>query len=924
MSRRWNLALALSSLFFAFGSWSSRADFLNPVEVVFVSTGAASKDALIDDANLSDPPSPSSIHPASAGKWTSAAGSIRQEIIVDLGDAYSLTQIYLWNFQGDTTIGLKDVEIQTSPDSDYTTAHFTAVATVSLTEGGEEAQTFDITATDARLVRLRILSNWGQGFTVGLGALRFETGTIAGHVPAVSILSPAQGDTLTVGANVVLSAKVEDADNDIAKVEFFDGTDLLGTVVSAPYSFTVAGGFKFGDHEIRAVATDKTGKVGWFSVDVSARENTGGKIIQIDDNADIGDGINQISYSPGWNLAPGDATDPRFNHNDHYSFTKDSYFEVKFFGTKIDIYSTVASHHGLGSAQIDGGDPVDISYAAEQRGEQKFIWGSPTLPNREHVLRVTVKSGAVVTADRFDVTVPDTTITQIDDNADIGDGVNQITYSSGWNLAPGDATDPRFNHNDHYSFTKDSYFEVKFFGFKIEIYSTVASHHGLGSAQIDDGEPVDISYAAQQRGEQKFIWSSPVLPNRVHILRVTVKSGAVVTADRFDVFSSSAGGADLAGVSKVIAKPGSFQIDFKDFGTSLVDAATMQLSIDGKKVSSNPTKTLDTTTLLYTPTSAFLPGSQHTYAVSGHDTIGNALTTQGTFTIPVPPFPLTGLAGPKGTAGNWGFRTVWKAGLVNNLDGAVVVAGKSAAAVFGGKFQDTTVPLLNLGESTNPRSYGLFQDDIPLPAEAVGVTANDFVVIAHGYVKIPIAGDWTIGVHSDEGFALRFIGAPFESVSGLGLIDPSYPEYMFNGNNTTDSNTRGILRNLDAGVYEIEFLGWERTGVAHYEVYAANGAYSEDADTEDWKLVGDAEGLALVDRPKVAPAISSIKLNNGNVVITFTSSADSSAHQLLESSDLTNWKVSANAVIVKGAGGVFTATVVGGAGGARYYRLSLP
>jgi len=275
----------------------------------------------------------------------------------------------------------------------------------------------------------------------------------------------------------------------------------------------------------------------------------------------LGDGLNQIKYSDGWNLAPGEASDPRFLHNDHYSFTKDSYFEVRFVGTKIDIYATVASHHGLGTAQIDGGDPVDINYAAEQRGEQKFIWSSPTLPNREHVLRVTVKSGAVVTADRFDITVPATRIVQIDDNADIGDGINQIKYSDGWNLAPGEASDPRFQHNDHYSFTKDAYFEVrfigtkielyatvasdpryqhndhysftkdayfevKFFGTKIELYATVASHHGLGSAQIDGGPAVDISYAAAQRGEQKFIWASPVLPNRLHVLRVTVKSGA--------------------------------------------------------------------------------------------------------------------------------------------------------------------------------------------------------------------------------------------------------------------------------------------------------------------------------------------------------------------------------------------------------------
>ena len=901
---------------------TSQAAFLKPTAVVYVSTGADSAPALIDDANLSDPPSPSSTHDESAGRWT-GPGSIKQDIVLDLGQSYSLTKVYLWNYQGDTTAGLKDVEIQVSPDSDYATAKFTAVALASLSEGGSQAQTFDIVATDARLVRLKILSNWGQGYTVGLGAVRFESGTISGNVPTVSLLSPVQGDTVTVGSEVIISAKVADKDNDIDKVEFFDGTKLLGTDTSDPYSYPVTGGFTFGEHEIRAVATDKSGKSGWWTVTINARQDSGGKIIQIDDNRDIGDGVNQIKYSDGWNLAPGEDSDPRFLHNDHYSFTKDSYFEVKFVGTKIDIYATVASHHGLGTAQIDGGEPVDISYAAAQRGEQRFIWSSPTLANREHVLRVTVKSGAVVTADRFDVTVPETTLTQIDDTADEGDGVNQIKYSDGWNLAPGETSDPRYMHNDHYSFTKDSYFEVKFLGTKIDIYATVASHHGLGTAQIDGGDAVDISYAAAQRGEQKFIWSSPVLPNRVHVLRVTVKSGAVVTADRFDIYSTGDSG-DLAGVSKLITKPSSFQIDFKDFQTSIVSATSMELRIDNQKVDVKPVKTGDTTTLLFVPASRFQPGSQHTYAVIGQDTNGNPLSTQGTFTIPSPPFPETGLGEPRGTAGQWGFRTVWNAGLINNLEGAVEAAGKPGHTGFTGKVHDTTVPLINFGESTNPDTAGLIPGDIPLPAESQGLTANDFVVLAHASVKIPTAGDWTIGVHSDEGFALRFIGATFASVSGAGLIDASYPEYMFNGNNTTDSNTRGILTNLAAGVYQVELIGWERTGVAFYEVYAAKGAFVEDADSPDWKLIGEPGGLELVQGAATAPTLSAIAVKEGRVVISFASETDPSLFQLDESTDLKTWKPSTGVSFVKGANNVHTASVAVGTGSTGFYRLRLP
>ncbi|MCI0535452.1 MAG: Ig-like domain-containing protein, partial [Verrucomicrobiales bacterium] len=280
-------------MIFAGAACVARADILTPTAVVFASNGEDSAPALIDDSQLSSPLSASSTHDESAGRWTTL-GSIRAEVVLDLGRSVDLTKIYVWNFQGDTSQGMKDVEIQVSPGSDYSTAQFTAVARISLKEGGENAQAFDLVATDARLVRVKGLSNWGHGFAVGLGAVRFETGDISGSVPTVGLVSPAQGSVAPLGSDLEIVAQVADADNDIAKVEFFDGATLIGTATSAPYSAMVAGGLTFGEHEIRAQATDNTGKVGWWTVTINVREEVGGRIIQIDDEADIGDGVNQI------------------------------------------------------------------------------------------------------------------------------------------------------------------------------------------------------------------------------------------------------------------------------------------------------------------------------------------------------------------------------------------------------------------------------------------------------------------------------------------------------------------------------------------------------------------------------------------------------------------------------------------------------
>jgi hypothetical protein len=627
---------------------------------------------------------------------------------------------------------MKDLEIQVSADTDPATPRFSTVAQVTLAEGGESAQVFDIAATNVRWVRLNGLSNWGNGFTVGLAEVRFESSDLAGSTPYVEVSSPKDGDIIPIGSIIDVIASVEDADDDLEKVEFFDGATLLGTDYTAPYSFSVSNPDP-GEHALQAKATDKTGKVAWGTVNVIVRDVLSGDVIQIDDEADIREGVNQITYSENWNLAHGNENDPRFNNNDHWSTTQGSWFEIKFTGAKIDFFATVASHHGTATAQIDGGteftvnyqaeqrgeqvlvwsspllpirehtlrvtvdgmgavtsdrfdvmatnahttqaddeagigegelqitysdgwtlapgnenDPrfnnndhysgnqgdwlelkftgvrvdvyatvashhrtapatidggteVPISYQTAQRGEQAFIWSSPLLPNREHTLRITVDGTGVVTADRFDVHVPTTRIVQVDDEADIGEDDYQITYSENWNLAPGNENDPRFNNNDHWSDTIDSWFEVKFTGVSVDVYVTVESHHGTGTATIDGGSETTVSYQAEQRGEQVLVWESPELPNRQHTLRIAVDGTGVVTSDRFDIHVSDEASADLAAVNRVYSSLSGVQVAFKDFGDSVVDPASLELRVDGRLVETSASKAGDITTITCTP-----------------------------------------------------------------------------------------------------------------------------------------------------------------------------------------------------------------------------------------------------------------------------------------------------------------------------------
>jgi GH35 family endo-1,4-beta-xylanase len=78
--------------------------------------------------------------------------------------------------------------------------------------------------------------------------------------PTVSLTAPANNSTFTAPASITISASASDADGSIASVQFFNGTSLLGSDATAPYSFTWSS-VVAGTYSITARATDNSGAV---------------------------------------------------------------------------------------------------------------------------------------------------------------------------------------------------------------------------------------------------------------------------------------------------------------------------------------------------------------------------------------------------------------------------------------------------------------------------------------------------------------------------------------------------------------------------------------------------------------------------------------------------------------------------------------
>ena len=81
---------------------------------------------------------------------------------------------------------------------------------------------------------------------------------VTNPAPVVSITAPANNTVYTQGDNVTLNATATIATGSITKVDFYNGTTLLGTDATSPYSYTWST-VPSGIYSITAVATDGTG-----------------------------------------------------------------------------------------------------------------------------------------------------------------------------------------------------------------------------------------------------------------------------------------------------------------------------------------------------------------------------------------------------------------------------------------------------------------------------------------------------------------------------------------------------------------------------------------------------------------------------------------------------------------------------------------
>ena len=125
-----------------------------------------------------------------------------------------------------------------------------------------------------------------------------------------------------------------------------------------------------------------------------------------------------------------------------------------------------------------------------------------------------------------------------------------------------------------------------------------------------------------------------------------------------------------------------------------------------------------------------------------------------------------------------------------------------------------------VGEVNQLVTYIDFGDDYIRPGHIPGQTMNplgtdeQFAVGYYGYINITDADTYTFSAYTDDGFRLTIGG---EIVT------------QYDGNRYADYSEASIY--LDAGFYDLAFIGWEQGGAF------VNELSWHDSSTETWSLV---------------------------------------------------------------------------------------
>ncbi|MDP4092301.1 MAG: stalk domain-containing protein [Bacillota bacterium] len=273
-------------------------------------------------------------------------------------------------------------------------------------------------------------------------------------------------------------------------------------------------------------------------------------LVTVNDNQ-TGTALNQFTYHGSWNYG---SQSGAYKNDNHWSSKVNAYYQVTFHGNQVKLYGAIDPRHGIAAVSIDGSAESYVDFYSSVRKDNVLVYTSPVLPNGQHTLKVRVtgsksqaSSGTTVTSDRLEIlnnpsTPPNNpSLATVNDNT-TGTSLNQFNYQGTWYYGYQTGA---YNSDNHWSNQTNAYYQVIFQGNQVNIYGAIDPGHGIAAVSIDGSAETLVDFYSSVRKDNVLVYTSPVLSNGQHTLKVRVtgsknsaSTGTFVNADRVDVLNN--------------------------------------------------------------------------------------------------------------------------------------------------------------------------------------------------------------------------------------------------------------------------------------------------------------------------------------------------------------------------------------------------